>query len=87
MSYATWEPLPVNTSVLEGCIELIRPNLLLDGVRVYYNVHTDTIYQCNFTKTRINVVEVPSIRQELLDYNKERIEKTKELKNKFYLFK
>ncbi len=77
MAYASFEPLPVDTSVLEGCIELIRPHPALDGVRVYYNVHTHTIYQCNSTKTRINVVEVPSIRQELLDYNKERIEKNK----------
>ncbi len=77
MAYASWEPLPVDKTVLEGCVELIRPNPLLDGVRVYYNVHTDKIYKCNSAITRIDVVEIPSIRQELLEYNKERIEQFK----------
>ncbi len=38
MSYASWEPLPVDISVLEGCIELIHPNPLFPFAKSCLNI-------------------------------------------------
>ncbi len=45
MSYATWEPLPdLDKSVLEGCIDVSRRKLLLDGKNFFYNVKKNIFY-------------------------------------------
>ncbi len=76
MSYASWEPLPnLDKSVLEGCIDVSRRKLLLDGKYFYYDVKKNIFYVSQ--SGRISLVEDPFTRQELLEYNKEKIENFK----------